>query len=78
MCAKQAVPTEYTRKLSKAYVFFKDGHVHDIKYHRFPQKPGYVCVRATVLLSMRKDRVYTTVIVLHEPNARVDDLKFIM
>ena len=25
MCAKQAVPIEYTRKLSKAYVSFRDG-----------------------------------------------------
>jgi len=71
MCANQAVPIEYTRTLSKAYVFFRDGHVQDIKYHPFPHKPGYVCVRATVLPSMRKNRVYTTVIVFHESTARV-------
>ena len=71
MCAEQSVPIEYTRTLSKAYVFFKDGHVQDMKYHLFPQKPGYVCVGATVLPSMRKDRVYTTVVFLHESTAHV-------
>ena len=65
------VPIEYTRTLSKAYVFFKDGHVQDIKYHPFPQKPDYVCVKSKVLPSMRKDRVYTTVIVLHNSTAHV-------
>ena len=70
-CADQVVPIKYTRTLSKAYVFFKDGHVQDIKYHPIPYKPGYVCVRATVLPSMRKDRVYTTIVFLHESTARV-------
>ena len=65
------VPIEYTRTLSKAYIFFKDGHVQDVQYHPFPQKPGYVCVKSKVLPSMRKDRVYTIVIVLHNSSAHI-------
>ena len=49
------VPVEYTRTLDKAYCFFKDGHVQQIRYHAMPSEPGYVCVGATVLPSMRKD-----------------------
>ena len=51
----QEVPIEYTRTLEKAFVFFKDGHVQDIMYHPFPQKPSYVCIRSNVLPSMKKD-----------------------
>ena len=65
------VPIEYTRTLSKAYVFFKDGHVQDIRYHPFPQKADYVCVKSKVLPSMRKDRMYTTIIVLHNSTAHI-------
>ena len=65
------VPIEYTKTLSKAYVFFKDGHVQDIRYHPFPQKADYVCVKSKVLPSMRKDRMYTTVIVLHNSTAHI-------
>ena len=54
----QEVPIEYTRTLEKAFVFFKDSHVQDIKYHPFPQKPGYVCIRSNVLPSVEKDHCY--------------------
>ena len=49
---------EYTRTLDKAYRFFKDGHVQNIKYHPWTTQPDVICVKATVLLSMRKDRIY--------------------
>ena len=62
---------EYTRTLSTAYIFFKDGHVQDVNYHPFPQKPGYVCVKSKVLPSMQEDRLYTIVVVLHNSSAQV-------
>ena len=65
------VPIEYTRTLSKAYRFFKDGHVQDIRYHPMPQHQNYIGVRSNVLPSMRKDRVYNTAIILCETTARV-------
>jgi len=46
ICCKQDIPIDYTRTLEKAFIFFKDGHVQDINYHPFPQKP------------LQKDRVY--------------------
>ena len=64
------VSAEYTRTLDKAYRFFKDGHVQDIRYHPMPRVPGYICVAATVLPSMRKDRIYHVVIVINECTAR--------
>ena len=47
------VPIEYTGRLDKAYRFFQDAHVQDIKYQPLPIVPNYVCV-TTVLPSMRK------------------------
>ena len=64
------VPAEYTRTLDKAYRFFKDGHVQQIRYHPMPSVPGYISISATVLPSMRKDRIYHVVIVITESPAR--------
>ncbi|XP_065903217.1 uncharacterized protein [Dysidea avara] len=65
------VPVEYTRTLDKAYRFYKDGHVQNIKYHPMPSAFGYVCISATVLPSMRKDRIYHVAIVIDESSAHV-------
>ena len=65
------VPIEYTRTFSKAYRFFKDGHVQDIRYHPMPHHQNYIGVRSNVLPSMKKDRVYNTAIILDEITARV-------
>ena len=46
------VPIEYTRTLDKAYRFFQDGHVQNIKYHPMPEIPYHVCVSAVVLPRM--------------------------
>lgn len=43
---------EYTRKLDKAYRFFKDGHVQALKYHPWSSQPDVICVTSTVLPSM--------------------------
>lgn len=62
---------EYTRTLDKAYRFFKDGHVQNLKYHPWTNQTDVICVTATVLPSMRKDRVYFATIIMRESNARV-------
>ena len=64
-------PIEYTRTFNKGYRFFRDGHIQEIRYHPMPHEVDYVCIRSSVLPSMRKDRVYTTKIVLCEPNVSV-------
>lgn len=63
------VPIEYTRTLNKAYRFFQDGHVQNIRYHPMPQVPNCVCIAAVVLPSMRKDRLYNVYILMHQANA---------
>ena len=65
------VPMEYTRTLDKVYRFFQDDHVQNIKYHPIPEIPNHVCVTATVLLSMRKDCIYSVTIFIHESTACV-------
>ena len=55
----------------KRYRFFQDGHVQNIKYHPMPEIPNHVCVTATVLPSMRKDRIYSVTILIHESTAHV-------
>jgi len=65
------VPVEYTRTLDKAYRFYKDGHVQEIRYHPMLNVPGYICISAKVLPSMRKDRVYHVSIIFKECTARV-------
>ena len=62
---------EYTRALNKAYRFFKDGHVQDVKYHPWISRPEYICISSKVLPSMRKDRTYNVTIVIQETTARV-------
>ena len=64
------VPIEYTRTLDKAYRFFQDGHVQNIKYHPLPTVPNHVCVTTVVLPSMRKDHVYSAMVFIPE-SARV-------
>lgn len=62
------VPVEYTGTLEKAYHFFKDGHVQEVKYHSMPKQNDHICVVSKVLPSMKKDRVYNVVIVICESN----------
>ena len=62
---------EYTRALNKAYRFFKDGHVQNIKYHPWNNQPDYICISSIVLPSMRKDRTYNVTIIIRETTARV-------
>ena len=61
-----SVATEYTRKLDKAYRYFQDGHIQDVKYHPIPNLSDFVCVSAKALPSMRKDRLYNVTIVICE------------
>ena len=65
------VPVEYTRTLDKAYRFYKNVHVQEIRYHPMLSVPGYICIAVKVLLSMRKDRVYHVSIIIKEFIARV-------
>lgn len=60
------MPIEYTRTLDKAYRSFQDDHVQKIRYHPLPSVPDHICITATVLPSMRKDRVYSVTIFIHE------------
>ena len=46
------------RGLAKGYRFFKDGHVQGIEMHILPDSPGFTYVRAKVLPSMVKTRLY--------------------
>ena len=54
------------RGLGKGYRFFKDGHVQAIEYHALPQTPGLCLVRAKVLPSMVKTKIYTVRIFIKE------------
>jgi len=60
---------EYTCTLDKAYRFFKDGHVQNLRYHPWINQSDIT--KATVLPSMRKDRIYNVTIIMRESNARV-------
>lgn len=48
------VPVEYTRTLEKAYRFFKDGHVQEVKFHSMPKQNDYICIVSKVLPSMKE------------------------
>lgn len=65
------IPVEYTRTLEKAYRFFKDGHVQQVKYHSMPKQKDHICIVANVLPSMKKDRIYEVVIVICESTVKV-------
>ena len=65
------VPVEYTRTLEKAYRFFKDGHVQEVKYHLMPKQDDHICIVSKVLPSMKKDRVYNVVIIICESTTKV-------
>ncbi|XP_065904753.1 uncharacterized protein [Dysidea avara] len=56
----------FTRPLDKAYCFFQDGHVQNIRYHPMPNQLNYICIGADVLPSMKKDKLYKVYIVLSE------------
>lgn len=62
----------YTRTLDKAYRFFQDGHVQNVRFHSMPTQPNYVCIGANVLPSMKKGKLYSVWIVLSEHTARVE------
>lgn len=57
---------EYTRTLDKAYRFFQDGHVQNIKYHPLPDIADHICISAVVLPSMQNDHMYNVSIFIHE------------
>ena len=40
-------PIAYTRTLDKAYYFFQDGHVQNVRYHPMPTQPDFVCISAS-------------------------------
>ena len=46
----------YTCTLDKAYRFFQDGHVQNVRLHPMTDKRNYVCIRADVLPSMKKGK----------------------
>lgn len=62
----------YTRTLDKAYRFFQDGHVQDIKYHPMPSQHDYVCIVASVLPSMKEDKMYSVRIILSDHTAHIE------
>ena len=64
-------PVSYTRTLDKAYRFFQDGHVQNVKFHPMTNQPNYVCIGADVLPSMKKGK-YHVWIVLSKHTARVE------
>ena len=53
--------TEYTRTLDKAYRFFRDGHIQDVKFHLMTD---FVCIAAKV-------RVYTVTTVMRDSSCSV-------
>ena len=61
----------YTRTLDKAYRFFQDGHVQKVRYHPMPSLPEYVCIGASVLPSMKKNKMYNVRVVLSNNTAHV-------
>ena len=65
------IMTEYTRTLEKAYRFFQDGHIQDVKFHPMTNLEDFICITAKVLPSMRKDRVYAVTIVMQESTCSV-------
>ncbi|XP_065901931.1 uncharacterized protein [Dysidea avara] len=64
-------PIVYTRSLDKAYRFFQDGHVQNVRYHPMPAQPDFVCVGASVLPSMKKDRMYNVFVILSKLSTKV-------
>ena len=62
----------YTRTLDRAYRFFQDGHIQNVRYHPMPSLPDYVCIGAAVLPSMKKDKMYNVRIVLSKHTAHVE------
>ena len=62
----------YTRTLGKAYYFYQDGHVQNVRYHSMPSTPGYVCIGASVLPSMKKGKMYNVRVVLSKNTAHVE------
>ena len=42
--SNSSVATEYTRTLDKAYRYFQDGNIQDVKYHPMPNPSDFVCV----------------------------------
>jgi len=65
------VPVESTRTLGKAYRFYKDGHVQQVKYHPMPKQDDHICITAKVLPSMKKNRMYRVVIIICETSVKV-------
>ena len=53
---------EYTRTLDKAYRFFHDGHVQDLKFHPMPHLENGVCAVSRVLASMKKVFYHVTIL----------------
>ena len=64
-------PIAYTHTFDKAYHFFQDGHVQNVRYNPMPTQPDFVCISASVLPSMKKDKMYNVFIVLSKLSAKV-------
>ena len=62
----------FTCPLDKAYRFFQDGHVQNIRHHPMLSQLNYICIGADVLPSMMKD--YKVYIVLSEHTSNVHRL----
>ena len=58
-------------KQLKAFKFFMDGHVQDIKLSIINATTNYCFVKAKILPSMRTDRVYETWISVVKETAKV-------
>jgi len=65
------VPVESTRTLEKAYCFYKDGHVQQVKYHPMPKQDDHICITAMVLPSMKKNHMCRVVIIICETSIKV-------
>ena len=58
-------------KQLKAFKFFKDGHVQDIKFCDICAASNYCFVKAKILPSMRTDRIYETWVSIVKETAKV-------
>ena len=63
--------------MDKAYRFFQDGHVQDIRYHPMPSQQDYVCIEASVLPSMKKDKMYIVQIILSQHTGHIETAFFV-
>lgn len=58
--------------LDKAYRYFQNGHVQNVRFHPMTSQPNYICIGANVLPSMKKGKMYRVWIVLSQQTAHVE------